>query len=151
MGMYKAQAVLLLRLLKAHIRHFRARAPDRKFRVCETGFGSGHSAILWLSADANVEVVSFDLFKIPHQEATLKAVNAMFPGRLETVRGDSCEMVGQYTGHCDFVHASSYCELDAVYLTQNANGMSGGNAEDSVSGGAKTQVACGPGGSVVPA
>ena len=39
--------------------------------VCETGFGAGHSATLFMTI-ANVTVLSFDEMALPHQRAALE-------------------------------------------------------------------------------
>lgn len=145
--LYKQQARILVRLLRRYIDlRIRSSADSRdrffptgnrdslpvgknprsadspvdgpSFTVCETGFGAGHSSALWLSQDPRVVVVSFDYFHQPHQLAALDFLKQEFPGRLRTVPGDTCQTVREYRGRCDFLHASSFCESDAVELVQ---------------------------------
>lgn len=120
--LYPRQAMLLVYLVQ---REVAARAKIRKrqktlqpFRVCETGFGSGHSAALFLSSGPNIEVVSFDKFDRPYQNAAFSALRSLYGygKRLTRVVGDSCKTVKQYKKKCDFLHGSSLCKTDNIDL-----------------------------------
>ena len=107
--LYPRQAILLTYLVQ---RQISSRAvKSEPFRICETGFGSGHLASLFLSAAPNVEVVSFDTYNRPYQTASFHALRSYFGRRLTRVIGDSCNTVKSYAKHCDFLHGSSceYC------------------------------------------
>lgn len=110
--LYPRQAILLTYLLQREIAS-RAKV-SKPFRICETGFGSGHSASLFLSAAPNIEVVSFDTYSRPYQTATFTALRSYFGGkRLTRVIGDSCKTVKSYSKQCDFLHGSS-CEFTLI-------------------------------------
>ena len=137
--LYPRQAIVLSYLLQKEITS-QVRRMDKKdpFRVCETGFGSGHSAALFLSASPEVEVVrstcymllslesasdisapfqvSFDLFNRPYQHASATAINSYFNNRLKQVIGNSCDKLKLYSSRCDFLHGSSLCETDNIDL-----------------------------------
>eukprot|EP00956_Cyclotella_meneghiniana_P022772 scaffold43433_cov74-Cyclotella_meneghiniana.AAC.6 len=114
--LYPRQAIVLSYLLQKEITS-QVRRMDKKdpFRVCETGFGSGHSAALFLSASPEVEV-SFDLFNRPYQHASATAINSYFNNRLKQVIGNSCDKLKLYSSRCDFLHGSSLCETDNIDL-----------------------------------
>ncbi|KAK3250580.1 hypothetical protein CYMTET_40042 [Cymbomonas tetramitiformis] len=74
-------------------------------RVCEVGFGAGHTATIALAGNSQVHVYSFDLFpeadlqpgtveKQPlFQKESLKYIHQNFPGRFHQVAGSSFESV----------------------------------------------------------
>ena len=96
----------------------------KPFRVCETGYGSGHSAALFLSSAPNVELVTFDKFDRPYQTATFSALRSLYGKRLSRVVGDSCITVKQYKKQCDFLHGSSLCQTDNIDLiAKSASGV----------------------------
>mmetsp|Transcript_2119 Transcript_2119/g.2853 ORF Transcript_2119/g.2853 Transcript_2119/m.2853 type:complete len:240 (+) Transcript_2119:709-1428(+) len=99
------------------------------FRVCETGFGSGHSSALFLSAAKHVKVVTFDKFDRPYQKQSVQILNKLFSvdgeDRLEYRAGDSCKELTKYVeegGQCDFLHGSSMCPNDNIKLVQATGG-----------------------------
>ena len=55
--LYKRQALLLAYLVQRESASMAAAASDKQFLICETGFGSGHGAALFLSSSPNVQVV----------------------------------------------------------------------------------------------
>eukprot|EP00571_Detonula_confervacea_P000538 CAMPEP_0172318456 /NCGR_PEP_ID=MMETSP1058-20130122/34927_1 /TAXON_ID=83371 /ORGANISM="Detonula confervacea, Strain CCMP 353" /LENGTH=1694 /DNA_ID=CAMNT_0013033295 /DNA_START=295 /DNA_END=5379 /DNA_ORIENTATION=+ len=118
--LYPRQTILLTYLVQ---RELASRAAEKRnsnnlepFRICETGFGSGHSAALFLSAAPNVEVVSFDSYSRPYQSASFHALKGYFGKRLTRVIGDSCDTVKSYAKQCDFLHGSSLCNTDNIDL-----------------------------------
>mmetsp|Transcript_3257 Transcript_3257/g.6820 ORF Transcript_3257/g.6820 Transcript_3257/m.6820 type:complete len:369 (-) Transcript_3257:373-1479(-) len=61
--------------------------------VCEVGFNAGHSTAVWLLANPTLVVHSFDLISTPFAQACLTHLQARFPGRLISHRGDSTRTV----------------------------------------------------------
>lgn len=115
--LYPRQTILISYLIQKEMAFTKQKSKKSKqFRICETGFGSGHSAALFLAASPDVEVVSFDLFDRPYQLASVHALNAYFGNRLKTVQGDSCKQVKRYSSKCDFLHGSSLCSEDNIEL-----------------------------------
>jgi hypothetical protein len=110
--LYPRQALLLTYLVQREVSSkarglIQTQETQKRFRICETGFGSGHSAALFLSAAPNVEVVTFDKFDRPYQNAAFYALRSVFGQRLTRVVGDSCRTVQNYNKECDFIHGSS--------------------------------------------
>lgn len=92
-----------------------------RFLVCETGFGAGHSAALWLTSSPNIDVLVFDNLDRPYQVDCLELLRNRFPGRIKSIAGDTCKTVPQHfkadgAQPCDFVHASSLCPHDTHNL-----------------------------------
>ena len=80
--LYKRQTILLTYLVQLEIASRAAKKRDaggslEPFRVCETGFGSGHSAALFLSAAPNVEVVRLVQFLCLHSSFLKYCVSMM--------------------------------------------------------------------------
>ena len=109
--LYPRQTILLTYLVQREIASRAAKNTASEnlepFRICETGFGSGHSAALFLSSAPNVEVVSFDKYDRPYQSASFSALQGYFGHRLTRVVGDSCDTVKTYKKGCHFLHGSS--------------------------------------------
>ena len=127
--LYPRQAMLLVYLVQREVasRASIGNGPEKlkPFRVCETGFGSGHSAALFLSSAPNIELVSFDKFDRPYQTATFSALRSLYGKRLTRVVGDSCKTVKEYKKHCDFLHGSSLCKTDNIDLiAKSTSGVS---------------------------
>ena len=109
-------------------------------RVCETGFGAGHSAALFLQSSDRVEVVTFDRFDRPYQGRALQALGTQFGwSRLTYVVGDTCKTVPEYFSNpnekrCDLIHGSSFCPSDMKNLINNLqpNGIVTATAMNSV-------------------
>ncbi|KAL7552327.1 hypothetical protein ACHAWF_015555 [Thalassiosira exigua] len=126
--LYQRQQLLIAYLVQQEIASRAADGLDpnnvKPFRVCETGFGSGHSAALFLSAAPNVEVVTFDKFNRPYQNAIVHGLWGYFGRRrLTRVFGDSCETVKSYGKKCDFLHGSSLCPTDNIDLISKSSGV----------------------------
>lgn len=109
------------------------RSHGRKLRICETGFGAGHSASMFLAASNNTMVLSFDKFDRPYQRPISKLLNKTYPHRLLVVEGDSCKTVPNTLSarwnpeevsvgirdvryQCDLLHGSSLCHNDNIHL-----------------------------------
>ena len=58
-------------------------------QVCEIGFNAGHSALFWLIGSEKTKLVSFDIASWGYTKPMGKYLQSIFPGRLETVWGDS--------------------------------------------------------------
>lgn len=144
--LYPRQTLLLQnavrRLLQRHARDSRNKGgePLRTFRVCETGFGTGHSAALFVHAlrsaleddvAVTVELMSFDKFDRAYQAPAWNALTAAHNDdsrvSLLKFRGDSCRTVPQFFSlrssrrkRCDVLHGSSLCPTDNVDLVAHA-------------------------------
>ena len=122
--LYPRQTILLSYLIQKEVSFMKHTSKKKKFkrmRICETGFGSGHSAALFLAASPDIEVVSFDFFDRPYQMASVNALNAFFGNRLTIIKGDSCVQVRRYSGICDFLHGSSLCGQDNIELIHKSD------------------------------
>jgi len=114
--LYPRQASLLTAVIRQRTRQLNIRS-RAKFHVCETGFGGGHSAALFLASVDGVKVVSFDKCDRPYQRPAVELLKRMYPHRFEHVEGGSCVTVPQYAASanrppCDFLHGSSFCPTD---------------------------------------
>ena len=105
----------------------------RSLNVCETGFGAGHSAALFLEASPHVTVHSFDMFDRPYQDQIIEEIlNSGKTRRLRIHQGNSCitvpmwlkerlvKSVSKHLLKCDFLHGSSLCPSDNVDLVENS-------------------------------
>jgi len=122
--LYPRQQLFLVHLIETQLL-LKARKGDQSpFRICETGFGGGHSASLFLSIDDSVQVISFDKFDRPYHSQIIEQIKGQFgESRLHIVKGDSCQTVPQYLQQtdfpgCDFLHGSSLCQYDNIDLIQ---------------------------------
>jgi hypothetical protein len=95
-------------------------------RVCETGFGAGHSAALFLAASNKVQVITFDKFNRPYQHPAAEFLERTYGRqRINFIAGDTCETVPKFFANekeppCDFIHGSSFCATDMHDLLANA-------------------------------
>ena len=105
----------------------------RSLTLCETGFGAGHSAAMFLEASQNINVYSFDRFDRPYQEEVVAELSTGYPGRMKHVKGDSCltvpsvltpvHRVGSEANvvvQCDVLHGSSLCKTDNIDLVERS-------------------------------
>ena len=121
--LYPRQTLLLYELIQQNLKK---RTSNRPYRVCETGFGSGHSTALFLSISPQVEVITFDKFDRPYQRPVLEMLNMEFPNRIQHIQGNSCKTVPSllqangFSG-CDLLHGSSLCKTDNIDLGYNIN------------------------------
>lgn len=115
--LYPRQSMILtsiLQLLESKI--------EGKIRVCETGFGAGHSTALFLAASPRVEVITFDKFDRPYQLQAANFLKEQFGRtRLRHMSGDTCKTVPAFFSNkseprCDFIHGSSFCPSDMMDL-----------------------------------
>ena len=110
--LYERQASVLSALIRRLV-HINS---GEQVTVCETGFGAGHSAALFLASHESVQVVSFDLFNRPYQLRAVELLQKRHRGRLTPILGDSCTTVPRFTGRCDLLHGSSLCRSDNIDL-----------------------------------
>ena len=61
--------------------------------VMEIGFNAGHSALIWLQGNPDLNLTSFDLCSHSYTQPTAEYVSKLFPGRFSLVCGDSTETV----------------------------------------------------------
>ena len=59
--------------------------------MCETGFNAGHSTLIWLLANPNVKVYSFDLNRHPCTAPMADYIRKRFPDRFTITYGNSTE------------------------------------------------------------
>jgi hypothetical protein len=121
--LYPRQSIILTSILQL----LTSKLQDKQnevVRVCETGFGAGHSAALFLAASPRIEVISFDKFDRPYQVRNANLLKQQFgPTRLQHIVGDTCNTVPEFRFNnpeirCDFIHGSSFCPSDMLGLLQ---------------------------------
>ena len=95
-----------------------ARAPWIK-TICETGFNAGHSAAVFLNANPQARVVSFDLGQFDYTLRNLRLMKDLFPERFDYVLGDS------YFSIIDAISADPTlrCDLIAIDGTHDREGV----------------------------
>ena len=59
--------------------------------MCETGFNAGHSTLIWLLANPNAKVYSFDINRFPCTEPMADYLKKRFPDRFTITYGDSTQ------------------------------------------------------------
>mmetsp|Transcript_53988 Transcript_53988/g.65174 ORF Transcript_53988/g.65174 Transcript_53988/m.65174 type:complete len:430 (-) Transcript_53988:134-1423(-) len=125
--LYPRQSSILVALVQSLHDHNSAKN-DTIVRVCETGFGAGHSAALFLSSSPAVRIITFDKFDRAYQQPSFEYLSRSFPGRVRRVIGDSCRTVPRYfrdddgggAERCDLIHGSSLCHTDNLDLVKFA-------------------------------
>ena len=78
--------------------------------VCETGFNAGHSAFMWLNANPDLVVYSFDIDMHNYTRPMVYQLQSMFPGRLHLTYGDSRNSIPHFRWECPEVQ----CDLVIV-------------------------------------
>ena len=135
--LYPRQASILTHLIKRI--HTGLKDRRKMITICETGYGSGHSMVLFQEASISVgpvRVVSFDKFDRPYQlpiwhhfNETISASSSHLQERgysnkktFDSVMGDSCKTVPKYlpSFQCDILHGSSLCPTDNIDLVENS-------------------------------
>jgi len=84
--------------------------------ICEVGFNTGHSALLWLWANRKSDIISFDLGQHAAVQVGFEFLSARFPGRLDLVRGNSSETVPEYSKACRHHQHCPQSRCDIVYI-----------------------------------
>jgi len=69
-----------------------ARGPTVK-NICEVGFNAGHSAAVFLNANPDAKVMSFDIGQFPYTRGNAVLMKDLFPDRFEYIQGPSQETV----------------------------------------------------------
>lgn len=78
--------------------------------ICETGFGAGHSAMLFLLANPDAEVYSFGLGNEPYSNTSEKFLHRKFGDRFTLTRGDSTKSLPSFMHK----HPGVRCDLVLV-------------------------------------
>ena len=78
--------------------------------LCQVGFNEGHSAIAFLLARPNVELVSFDLLEHPYGRPAEAFVATAFPGRHRVFAGPSNRTLLEFA----MAHPEERCDLAFV-------------------------------------
>jgi len=120
--LYPRQTLLLSELIEEKLQN---RTLSRPYRICETGFGSGHSTALFLTISPQIEVITFDKFDRLYQKPVLEMLNVEFPNRIQHIQGNSCTTVPSFLqangfSGCDLLHGSSLCKTDNIDLVHNS-------------------------------
>jgi len=85
-GNSPAQASAYYDLVRAE----RERLAPAPLRLCEVGLNGGHSAVILLAAGGHAaSLTMFDLMKYSYSQRAVDFVNALFPGAMALVRGNS--------------------------------------------------------------
>eukprot|EP00931_Biecheleriopsis_adriatica_P103106 TRINITY_DN77995_c0_g1_i1.p1 TRINITY_DN77995_c0_g1~~TRINITY_DN77995_c0_g1_i1.p1 ORF type:complete len:278 (-),score=31.82 TRINITY_DN77995_c0_g1_i1:62-895(-) len=69
-----------------------ARGPTVK-NICEVGFNAGHSAAIYLNANPEAKLHSFDIGQFPYTRGNSKLMKELFNDRFEYIEGPSTETV----------------------------------------------------------
>lgn len=129
--LYPFQASLLSSIIHVLSENLYARE-RRNLTICETGFGSGHSADLFLASSPHSNLHTFDKFDRPYQVSIVEKLKSRYQGRVFHYRGNSCktvpkvlsevkdEITGEKNVQCDFIHGSSLCPSDNIDLVENS-------------------------------
>ncbi len=64
--------------------------------VCETGFNAGHSTFMWLNANPDLVVYSFDIDMHNYTRPMAYYLQSRFPGRLHITFGDSRDTIPEF-------------------------------------------------------
>lgn len=94
---------------------FNMAAKKNSNMVCEIGFNTGHSALMWLLANSYTQVVSFDIMRHPYNSAAAEYLQNRFPNRLEVIEGNSTQSVRK------FAAANTHRKCDIVFIDGDHN------------------------------
>ena len=83
-------------------------------QVCEIGFNAGHSALFWLAGSDKTKLVSFDKASLDYTKPMGEYLKSLYPGRLETVWGDSRSAVPTFWQQKRFVKDSYKCDVVVI-------------------------------------
>ena len=77
--------------------------------VCLSGFGTGHSSIVWLESTTTGRVIAIDPFSEQHQRGSNAFLTSLYPGRFVALPGDISTVLQQIQASglplaCDVVH-----------------------------------------------
>lgn len=85
-------------------------------RLMEIGFNAGHSAAVFLAANPDLQIVSFDINEHPYTDPCARYLQEVFGSRLRVVYGDSRTAVPSFDhgGLYDAVHVDGGHAIDVV-------------------------------------
>ena len=99
--------------------------------VCETGFNAGHSVLIWLLANPDAKVYSFDLGHYPCSRPMAKYLRKRYPDRFTITFGDSTETLPVFVRQnpdvkCDLIsvdggHTVAVASSDFAHFYRIAN------------------------------
>merc|ERR1719215_2476005 len=72
-----------------------ARGPTVR-NICEVGFNAGHSAAVFLNANPEANMYSFDIGQFPYTRGNAALMKELFPERFEYIEGSSQEAVPMF-------------------------------------------------------
>lgn len=100
--------------------------------VCETGFNVGYSTHLWLAANPNIHVYSFDIGQLGCSKPMAAFITSKYPGRVNITWGDSTQTMPQFIKDnpdikCDLMvidggHIYSVAKKDRLNFSQMVSG-----------------------------
>ena len=64
--------------------------------ICETGFDTGHSSVLWLTASPKNKVFSFDSGETPYTKPAAAHIQKLFPTQFDITFGDSTKTIPEF-------------------------------------------------------
>jgi len=131
--LYPRQTTLLTSMVSL-LADYMQKTENRSLTVCETGFGAGHSAAMFLKASTSVNLHLFDMFDRPYQLPVVEKLKKSFPGHnISHYPGNSCVTVPKFMVpisrsprvfpndlHCDVLHGSSLCKTDNIDLVEKS-------------------------------
>jgi hypothetical protein len=105
---------------RAHKRKNFCRAVRHKTTLLEVGFNAGHSALLALSSNPNLQYLGVDIAINPYVEACGRFMEKAFPGRFKLIIADSREALPRLAAdrakfdviHVDGGHSVEICRAD---------------------------------------
>lgn len=97
--------------------------------IVEIGFNAGFSALLMLTANPNLKLISVDICEHKYTEPCFDYLASVFPGRISLVKGDSTQVLAEVlqsnkdlTGYIiDGGHGLSVADQDLRNVLQYAN------------------------------
>merc|ERR1712037_761980 len=72
-----------------------ARGPTVR-NICEVGFNAGHSAAVFLNANPEAAVYSFDIGPFPYTRGNAELMEQLFDDRFEYIQGPSGDTVPEF-------------------------------------------------------
>jgi hypothetical protein len=96
-----------------------ARGPNVK-TLCETGFNAGHSAAIWMNANPEARMFSFDLGQFDYTMGNGEIMVSMFGDRFELILGDSKYALPEFSRRypdvkCDVVSVDGDHSTEGAY------------------------------------
>eukprot|EP00928_Gymnodinium_smaydae_P030864 TRINITY_DN22826_c0_g1_i1.p1 TRINITY_DN22826_c0_g1~~TRINITY_DN22826_c0_g1_i1.p1 ORF type:complete len:322 (-),score=63.18 TRINITY_DN22826_c0_g1_i1:87-1001(-) len=96
-----------------------ARGPTVK-NICEIGFNAGHSAAVFLNANPNANLFSFDIAQFKYTVGNLNLMKELFPDRFESILGPSENSVPYFAEQrpdvkCDVISVDGDHSTEGTY------------------------------------